>query len=282
MHTRDADEDTVAIMKEELKNGRYEAVIHCYSSSPALGYEAVELGFYLGIGGILTFKRSEELRETVKNIPLDRILLETDAPYLAPEPYRGKKNEPAYVAHVAAKLAEVKQLSVGEIEKATTDNFLPAVQQGRSSGCLSRRTGQRKSAVTRARVRVRILGCGTSSGVPMIGCKCDVCISTDPRNKRRRCAIAIQNDDTTILVDTPPELRLQCVEAGIDRVDALLYTHAHADHVNGLDDMRSLNNVMDRPIRHHRRCQRARKNPFPLRLCLPAAGAGKKAGGAPA
>ena len=82
----------------------------------------------------------------------------------------------------------------------------------------------------------------------MIGCKCDVCLSDDPRNKRRRCAIAIQSDDTTILVDTPPELRLQCVEAGIDRVDAVLYTHAHADHVNGLDDLRSLNNVMDRRI----------------------------------
>ena len=97
-------------------------------------------------------------------------------------------------------------------------------------------------------MRVTILGCGTSSGVPMIGCKCDVCQSDDPRNKRRRCAITIQSEKTTILVDTPPELRLQCIEAGIDRVDALLYTHAHADHVNGLDDMRSLNHMMDRPI----------------------------------
>jgi len=125
VHTRDADEDTLGIMKDELKKGRFEAVIHCYSSSPALGCEAVELGFYLGLGGILTFKRSEELRETIANanVPLDRLLLETDAPYLAPEPYRGKKNEPAFVAHVAAKLAEVKQVSVAEIERATTDNF---------------------------------------------------------------------------------------------------------------------------------------------------------------
>ena len=123
VHTRDADEDTLAIMKDELSKGRYEAVIHCYSSSPALGYEAVELGFYLGLGGILTFKRSEELRETIASVPLDRILLETDSPYLAPEPYRGKKNEPAYVAFVAAKLAEVKQVPVSEIEQATTDNF---------------------------------------------------------------------------------------------------------------------------------------------------------------
>lgn len=97
-------------------------------------------------------------------------------------------------------------------------------------------------------MRVTILGCGTSSGVPMIGCKCDVCLSDDPRNKRLRCAITIQSDETTILVDTPPELRLQCVDAGIDWIDAVLYTHAHADHVNGLDDLRSLNNVMDKQI----------------------------------
>ncbi len=97
-------------------------------------------------------------------------------------------------------------------------------------------------------MRVRILGCGTSSGVPMIGCHCAVCSSDDPRNKRRRCAITIESRETTILVDTPPELRLQCVDAGVDRIDAVLYTHAHADHVNGLDDLRSFNNVLDRPI----------------------------------
>jgi len=123
VHTRDADEDTLAIMKDELSKGRYEAVIHCYSSSPALGFEAVELGFYLGLGGILTFKRSEELRETIADVPLDRILLETDSPYLAPEPYRGRKNEPSYVAFVAAKLAEVQKVPVADIEQATTDNF---------------------------------------------------------------------------------------------------------------------------------------------------------------
>jgi TatD DNase family protein len=123
VHTRDADLDTLAIMRDELSNGRFDAVIHCYSSSPALGYEAVDLGFYLGIGGILTFKRSEELRETVRKIPMERILLETDSPYLAPEPHRGRKNEPAYVTLVAATLAEVKGVGIAEIERATTDNF---------------------------------------------------------------------------------------------------------------------------------------------------------------
>jgi TatD DNase family protein len=81
------------------------------------------MGLYLGLGGILTFKRSDELRATVQALPLDRLILETDAPYLAPQPFRGKRNEPAYVAHVAATLAEVKALPVAEIARATTDNF---------------------------------------------------------------------------------------------------------------------------------------------------------------
>lgn len=100
-------------------------------------------------------------------------------------------------------------------------------------------------------MRVTILGCGTSSGVPVIGCRCPVCTSPDPRNHRRRCAIVIDRGPTRLLVDTPPELRLQCLDAGVDRVDAILYTHAHADHVNGLDDVRAFNLRMNRPIRAH-------------------------------
>lgn len=97
-------------------------------------------------------------------------------------------------------------------------------------------------------MRVTVLGCGTSSGVPVIGCRCPVCLSGDPRNRRRRCAVLIEADATRVLVDTPPDLRCQCLDAGVDRVDAIFYTHAHADHVNGIDDVRALNHVMDRPI----------------------------------
>jgi TatD DNase family protein len=123
VHTRDADRDTIAILRDAMAEGPFSGVIHCYSSSPELGLEAVELGLYLGIGGILTFKRSDQLRATVRELPLDRLLLETDAPYLAPEPFRGRRNEPAHVARVAATLAEIKGLPLGEVEAATADNF---------------------------------------------------------------------------------------------------------------------------------------------------------------
>ena len=97
-------------------------------------------------------------------------------------------------------------------------------------------------------MRVTVLGCGTSSGVPVIGCGCAVCRSDEPRNKRRRCAILVDEGATRLLVDTPPDLRCQCLDAGVERIDALLYTHAHADHMNGIDDMRQLNIAMGRPI----------------------------------
>lgn len=123
VHTREADQDTIAMLREGMAEGRFEGVVHCYSSSPELGFAAVELGLYLGIGGILTFKRSDALRAVVRELPLERLLLETDAPYLAPEPMRGRRNEPAYVRRVAETLAAVKGVEVDEIERATTDNF---------------------------------------------------------------------------------------------------------------------------------------------------------------
>ena len=123
VHTRDADRDTADLLRAALAEAPFAGVIHCYSSSPELGFAAVEMGLYLGLGGILTFKKSDQLRATVRELPLERLLLETDAPYLAPEPFRGKRNEPAHVAHVAATLGEVKGLALAEVEAATTDNF---------------------------------------------------------------------------------------------------------------------------------------------------------------
>jgi TatD DNase family protein len=123
VHTRDADEDTMSLLEAEMGEGAFTGVVHCYSSSRRLAERAVAIGFHLGIGGILTFKKSDELRATVAAMPLDHLLLETDAPYLAPVPMRGRTNEPAYTAHVAKALAEALGRPVAEIEAATTANF---------------------------------------------------------------------------------------------------------------------------------------------------------------
>ena len=123
VHTREADEDTIAILREGLDRAAYDCVIHCYSSSAWLGRTALEMGFYLGIGGILTFKGSNDLRAVVAEVPRDRVILETDSPYLAPVPKRGKRNEPAFVAHVAKTLAEVWKTDLGTVEQQTSDNF---------------------------------------------------------------------------------------------------------------------------------------------------------------
>ncbi len=124
VHTRDADDDTAAILAEEMGKGAFTGLIHCFSSGPQFAEKAVELGLYVSASGIMTFKTAEALRETLRAVPLDRLLVETDAPYLAPVPFRGKRNEPAYVAHTAAKLAEVKGVPFADLERASTANFL--------------------------------------------------------------------------------------------------------------------------------------------------------------
>ena len=123
VHARDADDDTVAILRDEAKNGAYPAVIHCFTAGPELAGAALDMGFYISLAGIVTFKNAESLRETVAQVPLDRLLVETDSPYLAPVPHRGRRNQPAFVPHGAARPAEVKQVTVGELTAATTANF---------------------------------------------------------------------------------------------------------------------------------------------------------------
>jgi TatD DNase family protein len=113
----------IEILSEEYENGAYPAVIHCFSSGPELAERALKLGFYLSLSGILTFKQADELREIATNTPLDRLLVETDAPYLAPIPRRGKRNEPAYVVHTAEMLATLKGIEGRALATATTDNF---------------------------------------------------------------------------------------------------------------------------------------------------------------
>lgn len=121
VHSRDAEEDTVAILKEG--GSKLRGVMHCFSSKPILAEKALELGFYISFSGIVTFKAAEELREVAKFVPLDRILVETDAPFLAPMPHRGKTNHPAYVAHTGEFLAELLGVDPKEFAKITSDNF---------------------------------------------------------------------------------------------------------------------------------------------------------------
>ncbi len=123
IHAREADLDIGDILEAESGKGAFPAILHCFSSGPELARRGVGLGLYVSFSGILTFKRSEELREIAAEIPLERLLVETDAPYLAPVPHRGRRNEPAYVAETAKVLAEVKGMSAEALARATTDNF---------------------------------------------------------------------------------------------------------------------------------------------------------------
>lgn len=123
IHARDADADVAAILEEEAAKGAFPAVLHCYTGGPELARRGLELGLYVSFSGILTFKKSDALREIARSVPLDRLLVETDAPFLAPGRYRGKRNEPAYVVETAAVLANVRGISVETLAKATTENF---------------------------------------------------------------------------------------------------------------------------------------------------------------
>ncbi len=120
IHAREADGDVARILAEERPPP---GVLHCFSSGRALAETALELGFYISISGIVTFRNAEDLRAIVRDVPLDRLLVETDAPYLAPVPYRGRRNEPAYVAATATAVASLKNIEPGDLAAATTANF---------------------------------------------------------------------------------------------------------------------------------------------------------------
>lgn len=123
VHTREAEADTAEILREEMGKGAFTGVIHCFTASGAFADAALDLGFYISISGIVTFKNARDLQETAARLPLDRLLIETDAPFLAPVPHRGKPGEPAFVADTAEFLAKLRGESVDVLAKATSDNF---------------------------------------------------------------------------------------------------------------------------------------------------------------
>ena len=123
IHSRDCDADMAQILEEETGQGAFPAVLHCFTGGRDLAFKAIDLGLYISFTGILTFKNSTALRAIAAELPADRILVETDAPYLAPMPYRGKRNEPAYVAETAKVLGETRGVSFDDIARATSENF---------------------------------------------------------------------------------------------------------------------------------------------------------------
>lgn len=123
VHTRDADFDTIRILEEEHAKGPFPGLIHCFSASQELAERMIAIGFYISFSGIVTFKKADELREVAATVPEDRVLVETDSPYLAPVPRRGKRNEPAFTAFTAAKVAEVRGIAPSQLATVTTANF---------------------------------------------------------------------------------------------------------------------------------------------------------------
>lgn len=123
IHSREAEADTAGILEEEMARGAFKPLLHCFSSKAELARRGLKLGAYVSFSGILTYKNAEDIRETAREVPMDRLLVETDAPYLAPVPYRGKSNEPAFVVKTLEKLAEVKNVSAAEMAEITSRNF---------------------------------------------------------------------------------------------------------------------------------------------------------------
>ena len=123
VHTRAADSETIEILQNEMKRGKFTGLIHCFSTSKELAEKAINFGFYISLSGIITFKNAEELRSVIKNVPLSSVLIETDSPFLAPIPMRGKKNEPSYIIYTLKKLAELKNISEEETINITTTDL---------------------------------------------------------------------------------------------------------------------------------------------------------------
>jgi TatD DNase family protein len=136
IHTRSASVDTIRIMREEgagVEQGGVAGVMHCFTESLEVAQAAIEMGFYISFSGIVTFKSAKDLQAVARALPLDRILIETDSPYLAPVPYRGKMNEPGYVPHVAEFLANLKDVPLREVAERTTENFFNLFQGARAA-----------------------------------------------------------------------------------------------------------------------------------------------------
>lgn len=134
IHTRDADDDTIDILRDEYKKSPFTGEIHCFSSSKRLADFALSIGFYISASGMITFNKCNQIREIFETIPLDKLLVETDSPFLAPIPMRGKRNEPAFVCYTAEKLAQIKNISFEKLAEITSDNFFQLFRKASDKG----------------------------------------------------------------------------------------------------------------------------------------------------
>ena len=180
IHTRDADEACGRILEDEMAKGPFRAVLHCYTGGRELAMKAISLGLSISFTGILTFKKSQALRDLAAELPADRIMVETDAPYLAPGKFRGKRNEPSYVVEVAKVLAETRGVSLEEISRQTTENFFRL---------FSKVPARESCGMT---LTLTILGCGSSAGVPRPALGWGACDPNNPKNRRRRCSLLVE------------------------------------------------------------------------------------------
>ncbi len=134
VHARDADSDTIGVLEDEYQRGKFPGLIHCFTAGRELARAALDIGFMISVSGIVTFKRAENVQAVAREIPLDRLLVETDAPFLAPVPHRGKRCEPAFVERTAAAVADLREIEPARVAEATTDNFFRLFSKARRPG----------------------------------------------------------------------------------------------------------------------------------------------------
>ena len=234
VHTRDAEEDTAEILSAAVREGGVTGVLHCFTGSAELARKGLDLGFYVSLSGIVTFKNAQDLQATAKWLPADQMLVETDSPFLAPVPHRGQKCEPAFVADTASFVAQLRGEDPEELAEATTANFF--------------------KLFSKAAVKVRILGCGTSTGVPKIGNDWGQCDPHEPRNYRlqdaRSWSKAPANECWSI---AGPTCASSCSPRKSSRLEGVIVTHTHGDHCHGIDELRPVSQAIGGPVPLHAR-----------------------------
>ena len=235
IHSRDCDADMAAILTEETGKGAFPAVLHCFTGGRDLAMRAIDLGLHISFTGILTFKRSDDLRAIAKDLPAERILVETDAPYLAPLPYRGKRNEPAYVVETAKVLAETRGVSPDEIARQTTENFFRLFSK------VPRDVWPTPHEPDLHHPRLRLVHGRAARGAGLGRLRSQQSEEPPPpllalgRTRAMRKATARAFWSTA-----RPICATQLLDAEVDWLDGVLITHEHADHTHGIDDLRPL------------------------------------------